>query len=73
MGQEDAERRTREGIKELEEARLRISGDVMEGKPGALEEDERLRERILELLRRLTRPEREDAHTDVPLEPESST
>ena len=73
MGQEDAERRTREGIKELEEARLRISGDVMEGKPGALEEDERLRERILELSRRLTRPVREDVDTDVPLEPEGGT
>ena len=49
MGQRDAERRMREEIKELEEARLRISGDVMEGKPRALEEDERLRGRIVEL------------------------
>ena len=73
MGQEDAERRTREEIRELEEARLQLSGDVMGGRPGALEEDERLRERILELSRRLTRPEREYAHTDVTLEPEGGT
>ena len=43
----------REEVKELEEARLRISGDVMEGKAGALQEDERLRERIVELSRGL--------------------
>jgi hypothetical protein len=43
----------REEIRELEEARLRISGDVMEGKLGALEEDELLRERIVELTRKL--------------------
>ena len=43
----------REEVKELEEARLRISGDVMEGKAEALEEDERLRERIVELTREL--------------------
>ena len=43
----------REEIKELEEAQLRISGDVMEGRAGALEQDERLRERIVELSRGL--------------------
>ena len=43
----------REEIKELEEARLRISGDVMEGRAGALEQDERLRERIVKLTRGL--------------------
>ena len=53
MSHQDDERRMREEIKELEEARLRISGDVMEGKAEALEEDERLRERIVELTREL--------------------
>ena len=53
MSRQDDERRMREEVKELEEARLRISGDVMEGKAGALEEDERLRERIVELTRGL--------------------
>ena len=53
MSQQDDERRMREEVKELEEARLRISGDVMEGRAGALEEDERLRERIVELTRGL--------------------
>ena len=43
----------REEVKELEEARLRISGDVMEDKAEALEENERLRERIVELTRGL--------------------
>ena len=53
MSRQDDERRMREEVKELEKARLRISGDVMEGKAGALEEDERLRERIVELSREL--------------------
>ena len=53
MSQQDDERRMREVVKELEEARLRISRDVMEGRAGALEEDERLRERIVELTREL--------------------
>jgi hypothetical protein len=53
LSQQDDERRMREEVKELEEARLRISEDVMEGKAGALEEDERLRERIVELTRGL--------------------
>ncbi len=53
MSRQDDERRMREEIRELEEARLRISGDVMEGKLGALEEDELLRERIVELTRKL--------------------
>jgi hypothetical protein len=53
LSQLDDERRIREEVKELEEARLQISGDVMEGKAGALEEDERLRERIVELTRGL--------------------
>jgi hypothetical protein len=53
LSQQDDERRMREEVKELEEARLRISGDVMEGRAGALEEDELLRERIVELTREL--------------------
>jgi hypothetical protein len=53
LSQQDDERRMREEVKELEEARLRISGDVMEGRAGALQEDERLRERIVELTREL--------------------
>ena len=59
MSQQDDERRMREEVKELEEARLRISGDVMEGKAEALEEDERLRERIVELTRGLMRAKKE--------------
>ena len=59
MSQLDDERRMREEVKELEEARLRISGDVMEGKAGALEEDERLRERIVELTRGLMSTKKE--------------
>jgi hypothetical protein len=43
----------REAILRLEEARLRIAPDVMGGKPGALEEDERLERRIRELAQRL--------------------
>ncbi len=50
---EDEARRTREEISRLEEKRRRLSGEVMEGKPGALEEDEQLERRILELARRL--------------------
>ncbi len=59
MSQLDDERRMREEVKELEEARLRISGEVMEGKAGALEEDERLRERIVELTRGLMSAKKE--------------
>ena len=53
MSREDDEPPMPEEVKEPEEARMRISGDVMEGKAGALEEDERLRERIVELSREL--------------------
>jgi hypothetical protein len=59
LSQLDDERRMREEVKELEEARLQISGDVMEGKAGALEEDERLRERIVELTRGLMSAKKE--------------
>ena len=53
MSERDETHRTREKISRLEERRRRPSGAVMEGKPGALEEDERLERRILELARRL--------------------
>jgi hypothetical protein len=42
-----------EEIAQLETERVRLSTDVMEGRPGALEEDERLRERMVELGRLL--------------------
>jgi hypothetical protein len=49
VSEEDALRRAREEIVQLEAERVRISTDVMAGRPGALEEDERLRQRIVEL------------------------
>ena len=42
-------RRTRQEIAQLEAERVRLSTEVMEGKPGALEQDEQLRQRIAEL------------------------
>jgi hypothetical protein len=45
----DALQRAREEIAQLEAERVRLSADVMEGKPGALQEDEHLRQRIAEL------------------------
>ena len=52
MSEEEALRRTREELAQLEAERVRLSSDVMEGRPDALEEDERLRQRIVELGRR---------------------
>ena len=49
MREEDALRRTREEIAQLEAERVLLSTEVMEGKPGALEQDEQLRQRIVEL------------------------
>jgi hypothetical protein len=46
---EEELRRTRQEIAQLEAERVRLSAEVMEGKPGALEYDEQLRQRILEL------------------------
>ncbi len=46
---EDELRRTRQEIAQLEAERVRLSAEVMEGKPGALEYDEQLRQRIAEL------------------------
>lgn len=51
-GEEDESRRTREEISRLEEKRRRLASEVMEGRPGALEEDARLEKRILELSQR---------------------
>jgi hypothetical protein len=49
VSEEDALRRTRQEIAQLEAERVRLSAEVMEGKPGALEQDEQLRQRIAEL------------------------
>jgi hypothetical protein len=49
VSEEDALRRTRQEIAQLEAERVRLSTEVMEGKPGALEQDEQLRQRIAEL------------------------
>jgi hypothetical protein len=49
VSEEDALRRTRQEIAQLEAERVRLSTEVMEGKPGALEQDEQLRQRIMEL------------------------
>jgi len=46
---EEELRRTRLEIAQLEAERVRLSTEVMEGKPGALEQDEQLRQRIAEL------------------------
>jgi hypothetical protein len=46
---EEELRRRRQEIAQLEAERVRLSAEVMEGKPGALEYDEQLRQRILEL------------------------
>ncbi len=49
MSEEDALRRAREELALLEAERVRLSVDVMGGRPEALEEDEQLRQRIVEL------------------------
>jgi hypothetical protein len=49
VSEEDALRRTRQEIAQLETERVRLSTEVMEGKAGALEQDEQLRQRIAEL------------------------
>jgi hypothetical protein len=59
MSEEDALRRAREEIAQLEAERVRLSTDVMEGRLDALEEDERLRQRMAELGRWLVEAEKE--------------
>jgi hypothetical protein len=49
VSEEDALRRAREELAQLEAQRVQLSPDVMEGRPEALEEDERLRQHIVEL------------------------
>ncbi len=49
VSEDDALRRAREELAQLEAQRVQLSRDVMEGRPGALEEDEQLRARIVEL------------------------
>jgi hypothetical protein len=62
----DALRRAREEIAQLEAERVRLSADVMEGRPGALEEDERLRQRIAELGHWLLEAEKEHHGSETP-------
>jgi hypothetical protein len=56
---EDVLRRAREELAQLEAQRVQLSGDIMEGRPEALEEDERLRVRIVELGHWLLEAEKE--------------
>jgi hypothetical protein len=49
VSEEDAVRRAREELARLEAERVRLSAEVMEGRPGALEQDEQIRQRIVEL------------------------
>jgi hypothetical protein len=62
----DALRRAREEIAQLEAERVRLSAEVMEGRPGALEEDERLRQRIAELGHWLLEAEKEGHVSETP-------
>ena len=66
MRERDALRRAREEIAQLETERVRLSTDVMEGRPGALEEDERLRQRIAELGHWLMEAEKEGHVSETP-------
>ena len=59
MSEEDALRRAREELARLEAERVRLSVDVMGGRPEALEEDEQLRQRIIELGQWMLRVEKE--------------
>ena len=62
----DALRRAREEIAQLEAERVRLSAEVMEGRPGALEEDERLRQRIAELGHWVMEAEKEHHVSETP-------
>jgi hypothetical protein len=66
VSEEDALRRAREEIAQLETERVRLSTDVMAGRPGALEEDERLRLRIAELGHWLLETETEGGVSEEP-------
>ncbi len=66
VSEDDALRRAREELAQLEAERVRLAGDVMEGRPGALEEDERLRARIVELGHWLLEAEKEGHVSETP-------
>jgi hypothetical protein len=66
MSEEDELRRVRQEIAQLETERVRLSAEVMEGKPGALEYDEQLRQRIAELGHWLWEAERRRFSTPPP-------
>ncbi len=53
MSAEDEARKVLEEVERLENTRLELSRDVMHGRAGAIEEDQRLERRIRELGRRL--------------------
>jgi hypothetical protein len=59
MSEGDAVRRAREELAQLEAERVQLSGEVMEGRPGALEQDEQHRQRIVELGQWLLEVEKE--------------
>jgi seryl-tRNA synthetase len=59
VSEDDALRQAREELAQLEAQRVQLSEDVMEGRPGALEEDERLRARIADLGHWLSEAEKE--------------
>ncbi len=66
MSEADALRRAREEIAQLEAERVRLSTDVMEGRPEALEEEERLRQRIAELGHWLLEAEKKGHVSETP-------
>ena len=59
MSTEDEVRKTREAVERLENARLRLSGDVIRGDPKALDEDRQLQRRIRDLSRWIMRAEQQ--------------
>ena len=59
MSTEDEVRKTREAVERLENARVRLSGEVMRGDPKALGEDRQLERRIRELSRWIMRAEQQ--------------
>jgi hypothetical protein len=66
VSEADALRQAREEIAQLEAERVRLSAEVMEGRPGALEEDEQLRQRIAELGHWLLEAEKEHHVSETP-------
>ena len=53
MSAEDEARKVREEVERPEDIRLQLSEEVMHGRAGAIQEDQRLERRIRELGRRL--------------------